>query len=210
MWISTWVLERLVSSGPYVRTCNCSFHVCGDWHLRYWQHNIHHFKEVKFKEDGECAIAKGTGDWSLLLSQILLFAWPQVVLTFDWCDVIGYMWCNILLWWAFRNNFLLFHVLFGPALTIGPNPYYWPNTKNLSYGSSPPLATRSGWIAVALLPFVMWENLSFNFLTLDENWYRFVGCCLRSSITSRIWLEFLMRNLWCSAAGRVGRCLCWL
>jgi ferric-chelate reductase len=41
------------------------------------------------------------------------------------------------------------------ALTLGPKPYYWPNTKKLSYGGSPPLATRSGWMAVALLPFVM-------------------------------------------------------
>jgi hypothetical protein len=41
------------------------------------------------------------------------------------------------------------------ALTLGPKPYYWPNTNTLSYGGSPPLATRSGWMAVALLPFVM-------------------------------------------------------
>lgn len=41
------------------------------------------------------------------------------------------------------------------GLTLGPKPYYWPNTKELSYGSSPPLATRSGWMAVALLPFIV-------------------------------------------------------
>lgn len=39
------------------------------------------------------------------------------------------------------------------ALTLGPKPYYWP--KKPSYGDSPPIATRSGWMALALLPFVM-------------------------------------------------------
>lgn len=52
-------------------------------------------------------------------------------------------------------HFRLVEILTVPALTLGPKPYYWPNTKKLSYGGSPPLATRSGWMAVALLPFVM-------------------------------------------------------
>lgn len=40
-------------------------------------------------------------------------------------------------------------------MTLGPKPYYWPNTKELSYGSSPPIATRTGWMALALLPLVL-------------------------------------------------------
>lgn len=40
------------------------------------------------------------------------------------------------------------------AMTLGPQPYYWPT--DASYGSSPPIATRSGWMALALLPFVLW------------------------------------------------------
>lgn len=47
-----------------------------------------------------------------------------------------------------RTNMLL-------AMTLGPRPYYWPNTDTVSYGSSPPIATRTGWMAVALLPFVL-------------------------------------------------------
>lgn len=39
------------------------------------------------------------------------------------------------------------------AMTLGPQPYYWPT--DASYGSSPPIATRSGWMALALLPFVL-------------------------------------------------------
>jgi ferric-chelate reductase len=42
-------------------------------------------------------------------------------------------------------------------MTLGPKPYYWANTKDgkVSYGNSPPLATRAGWMALALLPFVL-------------------------------------------------------
>lgn len=51
------------------------------------------------------------------------------------------------------------------GLTLGPKPYYWPNTKELSYGSSPPLATRSGWMAVALLPFIVVLAAKANWVT---------------------------------------------
>ncbi|KAL4932338.1 ferric reductase family protein [Aspergillus undulatus] len=46
-------------------------------------------------------------------------------------------------------------IIFFFAMTLGPRPYYWPNTDEVSYGGSPPLATRAGWMAVALLPFVL-------------------------------------------------------
>ncbi|KAI1084469.1 putative FRE ferric reductase-like transmembrane component [Whalleya microplaca] len=39
------------------------------------------------------------------------------------------------------------------AMTLGPQPYYWPTTA--SFGSSPPLGTRSGWMALACLPFMI-------------------------------------------------------
>ncbi|KAJ5256538.1 hypothetical protein N7478_012642 [Penicillium angulare] len=40
-------------------------------------------------------------------------------------------------------------------MTLGPHPYYWPNTKELSYGGSPPIATRSGFMALACMPFLI-------------------------------------------------------
>ncbi|THC99233.1 hypothetical protein EYZ11_001321 [Aspergillus tanneri] len=43
--------------------------------------------------------------------------------------------------------------LFFLLLTLVPQPYYWP--RNASYGNSPPIATRTGWMALALLPFVL-------------------------------------------------------
>ncbi|KAI4864200.1 putative FRE ferric reductase-like transmembrane component [Hypoxylon rubiginosum] len=45
--------------------------------------------------------------------------------------------------------------IFFLAMTLGPQPYYWPNTPTLSYGSSPPIATRTGWMALACLPFMI-------------------------------------------------------
>ncbi|KAE8355075.1 ferric reductase like transmembrane component-domain-containing protein [Aspergillus coremiiformis] len=43
------------------------------------------------------------------------------------------------------------------VMTLGPQPYYWQNTRDgkISYGNSPPIATRTGWMALALLPFVL-------------------------------------------------------
>ncbi|KAK7962040.1 ferric-chelate reductase [Apiospora aurea] len=42
--------------------------------------------------------------------------------------------------------------LFFLAMTLGPGPYYWPD---IMYGSSPPIATRAGWMALACLPFIL-------------------------------------------------------
>jgi Ferric reductase like transmembrane component len=46
-------------------------------------------------------------------------------------------------------------VVFFLAMTLGPQPYYWPNSKKVSYGNSPPIATRAGWMSIACLPFVL-------------------------------------------------------
>ncbi|OAA47291.1 Flavoprotein transmembrane component [Beauveria brongniartii RCEF 3172] len=44
-------------------------------------------------------------------------------------------------------------VVFFAAMTLGPRPYYWPT--DAKYGSSPPLATRTGWMALACMPFIL-------------------------------------------------------
>ncbi|KAJ5498362.1 Riboflavin synthase-like beta-barrel [Penicillium expansum] len=49
------------------------------------------------------------------------------------------------------------------AMTLGPQPYYWP--ADASYGSSPPIATRSGWMALALLPFVLALSTKANMIS---------------------------------------------
>ncbi|KAG2416605.1 hypothetical protein HFD88_007820 [Aspergillus terreus] len=52
------------------------------------------------------------------------------------------------------------------AMTLGPKPYYWPNTDTVSYGSSPPIATRAGWMALALLPFVLALGAKANLISM--------------------------------------------
>ncbi|KAH7024617.1 ferric reductase like transmembrane component-domain-containing protein [Microdochium trichocladiopsis] len=42
--------------------------------------------------------------------------------------------------------------VFFAAMTLGPQPYYWPD---ISWGGSPPIATRAGWMALACLPFML-------------------------------------------------------
>lgn len=39
------------------------------------------------------------------------------------------------------------------AITLGPKPYYW---DNRAFGYSPPIANRAGWLALGLLPFVLY------------------------------------------------------
>jgi hypothetical protein len=38
-------------------------------------------------------------------------------------------------------------------MDLAPKPYYWADEK---FGGSPPLATRSGWMALACMPFVLY------------------------------------------------------
>lgn len=51
-------------------------------------------------------------------------------------------------------------------MTLGPKPYYWPNTRTLSYGSSPPIATRAGFMSLGLFPFVVLTSSKANWVTL--------------------------------------------
>lgn len=46
-------------------------------------------------------------------------------------------------------------LLFFLLMTLVPQPYYWPNTADVNFGDSPPLATRGGWMALAGIPFLI-------------------------------------------------------
>lgn len=51
------------------------------------------------------------------------------------------------------------------SMTLGPKPYYWPNTATVNYGNSPAIATRSGWLSIACMPFVFLTAGKSNFIT---------------------------------------------
>lgn len=48
-------------------------------------------------------------------------------------------------------------------MTLGPRPYYWPT--DAKYGNSPPLATRTGWMALACMPFILLLSAKANMIT---------------------------------------------
>ncbi|KAL9105994.1 MAG: hypothetical protein Q9227_008902 [Pyrenula ochraceoflavens] len=48
-------------------------------------------------------------------------------------------------------------------MDFAPKPYYWPN---LDWGNSPPLGTRSGWMALACMPFIFATATKANWITL--------------------------------------------
>lgn len=54
-------------------------------------------------------------------------------------------------------------VVFFSALTLGPQPYYWPTDAR--YGNSPPIATRTGWMALACMPFILAFGAKANMVT---------------------------------------------
>ncbi|KAJ5752731.1 hypothetical protein N7520_009648 [Penicillium odoratum] len=49
------------------------------------------------------------------------------------------------------------------CMDLIPQPYYWPS---LDFGGSPPLATRSGWMALACMPFIFATATKTNWITL--------------------------------------------
>ncbi|KAJ7150049.1 ferric reductase NAD binding domain-containing protein [Mycena crocata] len=48
------------------------------------------------------------------------------------------------------------------ALLLGPRPFYWPS---MAMGHSQPIATRSGWVAVGIMPFMIAFATKVNFVT---------------------------------------------
>ncbi|KAJ5986303.1 hypothetical protein N7451_010668 [Penicillium sp. IBT 35674x] len=49
------------------------------------------------------------------------------------------------------------------CMDLIPQPYYWPS---LDFGGSPPLATRSGWMALACMPFIFATATKTSWITL--------------------------------------------
>jgi ferric-chelate reductase len=49
-------------------------------------------------------------------------------------------------------------------MTLGPKPYYWPNYTDFGY--SPPIATRAGYMAIAILPFQVMFATKWNPITI--------------------------------------------
>jgi len=57
-------------------------------------------------------------------------------------------------------------ILFFASMILGPKPYYWPNTRSRSFGNSPPIATRAGWMSIACMPFIFATPSRSNFISV--------------------------------------------
>ncbi|KIX93598.1 uncharacterized protein Z520_10776 [Fonsecaea multimorphosa CBS 102226] len=51
------------------------------------------------------------------------------------------------------------------CMELVPSPYYWPGTDTV-WGNSPPLGTRSGWLALACMPFLFATASKANWISL--------------------------------------------
>lgn len=51
------------------------------------------------------------------------------------------------------------------CMDLIPSPYYWPGSS-MVWGNSPPLGTRSGWLALACMPFLFATASKTNWITL--------------------------------------------
>lgn len=51
------------------------------------------------------------------------------------------------------------------CMDLIPSPYYWPG-PSMVWGNSPPLGTRSGWLALACMPFLFATASKTNWITL--------------------------------------------
>ncbi|KAI2611905.1 putative FRE ferric reductase-like transmembrane component [Hypoxylon sp. NC1633] len=96
---------------------------------------------------------------------------------------------------------LIVGAVFFLAMTLGPQPYYWPTT--VSYGGSPPIATRSGWMALACMPFMIilptksnmiasLTGVSHERLIVFHNWVGWVMFVLALIHT----FPFIVFNIW--------------
>jgi hypothetical protein len=88
-----------------------------------------------------------------------------------------------------------------PGMDLVPQPYYW---SSEDFGGSPPLGTRSGWMALACMPFVLYvrhSSHSSNILTLTVR-----RQARQTGSPSR--LEYPMRRFKFSIAGLRTRSFC--
>nr|POE75609.1 hypothetical protein CFP56_53721 [Quercus suber] len=67
-----------------------------------------------------------------------------------------------------------------PGMDLAPSPYYWPGASSI-WGNSPPLGTRSGWLALACMPFLLYAHRSHRQMILGDGTRLLSGCCCWAS-----------------------------
>lgn len=157
-----WLDQPVMLHSDRTDTCMLTAEQCAyrSGHFRYWYEadHVYALATVYFfvAAIGLCAL----GFWSLRLAPSSLRErawWRRLV---GGVRFLSYRHYDLRSMWLYRPSpgviiLLGLGFVFFAAMTLGPQPYYWPNTATLSFGGSPPLATRAGWMALACLPFMI-------------------------------------------------------
>lgn len=91
--------------------------------------------------------------------------WRKIIAALRWLSYRGFH-VSALRWNSAPLGVLLLGfigTMFFFCMDLAPKPYYWADEM---YGDSPPLATRSGWMALACMPFVFSTATKTNWITL--------------------------------------------
>ncbi|ODN80045.1 hypothetical protein L202_03904 [Cryptococcus amylolentus CBS 6039] len=141
------------------------------WHNWYWA-------DIMFGQSATWFYLAGIGFftlyhlWSLLRKRVR-YSGLQYNLFYIWSTAMwGYLSSRQL---RIHRNFgytltfgetviVLAMILFFAVMTLAPQPYYWPNT--MDFGGSPPIATRAGYLAIAILPFQVMFATKWNPITI--------------------------------------------
>ncbi|WVQ77275.1 hypothetical protein IAR50_006959 [Cryptococcus sp. DSM 104548] len=141
------------------------------WHNWYWA-------DIMFAQSATWFYLAGIGFFTLyhiwnLIRKKLRSSGIQYNLFYIWSNAIwGYLSSRQL---RIHQNYgytltlgetsiVLVMILFFSVMTLAPQPYYWPNT--MDYGGSPPIATRAGFLAIAILPFQVMFATKWNPITI--------------------------------------------
>ncbi|XEV02638.1 hypothetical protein FSHL1_007925 [Fusarium sambucinum] len=175
---AAWLTPPIQLTGSRAFTCDgfteaqCAWYM-KRWHFWYIADHVYALPTVAFFMSGiglftighlvsyyilslACPTFRGSRPWQILIATIRYFSYRGFHVT-----SLGF------------NSAPVGVLLLGLAGTIFffcmdliPQPYYWPS---LDFGGSPPLGTRSGWLALGCMPFV------FNSATATKtNWITFV------------------------------------
>ncbi|KAF2720488.1 putative ferric-chelate reductase [Polychaeton citri CBS 116435] len=140
------------------------------WHFWYVKYQADHVFALPTVAFFMCAIGifiiARLLMWLLSFSRVeALPAWRRTIAGFRYMSYRGF-YIKALGWGSPPIGLLTLAAtgaIFFLCMDLIPMPYYWPD---LDWGNSPPLATRSGWMALACMPFVFATASKANWITL--------------------------------------------
>ncbi|KAF1991112.1 hypothetical protein K402DRAFT_171576 [Aulographum hederae CBS 113979] len=150
-WLTQPVLLHSSRRASYDLTPEQIAYVKGHWRFWYEADHVYALNTVYF-----CTATIGLFMIANALSKLRISSkpWTTTVAVFRYASYKSYR-IRTLRWWSPVLGAMLLGLvgtIFFFAITLGPRPLYWQNSK---FGGSQPVATRSGWMAVAMLPFVL-------------------------------------------------------